>query len=221
MGTVVEITGDGAGGSVSINGGGNGLTVGRAGMRVHAFQDGPVKVELGELPDGDYGVALINPAGELTKLSDVVFGPETAYDTEAGVRNADGWGDLTGPDAAVGPSVTVTIGETGRCILILGCEVTWDISQTSAATFGGRMSAELSGANALFPSGEWSCGYADSWSLGGGATMARIGSIRCSSAHFFTGLTPGPTTFTCKYIRAFGSPSFADFVDRTIMVLPY
>lgn len=188
---------------------------------------GPVKAEMGELSDGDYGIAVVNDSGLLTKLTDFVFGPKAAYDQGEGNRDFDvhgsGYGDLAG--AAVGPSVDVMIGETGRCLMIVGAEITFgDLNNAfNNNEGGGRMSVALSGANVRSASDAWSFYYSETWDIAPDTTtMTRHGAVNGSRMHFLTGLNPGLTTFTAQYRAVYGANSApAIFKDRSLIVFPY
>lgn len=191
---------------------------------------GRVKAEMGELSDGDYGIAVVNDAGALTKLTDFVFGPQAAYDQGEGTRtfatHAATYGDLVG--ASVGPSVDVMIGETGRCLIIVGAEITWDDGTTGdfrySDTYGGRMSVALSGANIRAASDAWSYYFSQAWAFefNTAVRLEQRGAANGSRMHFLTGLNPGLTTFTAKYRCVYNNQiQPARFKDRTLIVFPY
>lgn len=187
---------------------------------------GRVKAEMGELSDGDYGIAVVNDSGRLTKLTDFIFGPKADYDQAQGNRDYDvhgtAYGDLVG--ASVGPQVDVMIGDTGRCLMIVGAEITFGDagSFSTSGQGGGRMSVALSGANNVFASDAWSYYYSELWQIAGGGTYQRHGAANGSRMHFLTGLSPGLTTFTAKYRAVYGAGSApALFQDRSLIVFPY
>lgn len=191
---------------------------------------GPLKAEMGELSDGDYGIAVVNDSGRLTKLTDFIFGPQAAYDQGEGTRtfatHAATYGDLVG--ASVGPSVDVMIGETGRCLIIVGAEITWDDGTTGdfrySDTYGGRMSVALSGANNVSASDAWSYYFSQAWAFefNTAVRLEQRGAANGSRMHFLTGLNPGLTTFTAKYRCVYNNQiQPARFKDRTLIVFPY
>jgi hypothetical protein len=101
--------------------------------------------------------------------------------------------------ATVGPAVTVTIGANGIALVILG-----------AATFNSgsddsRMSFVVSGANTLAADNS----RCKSSSGAAGQDDSKIFTL--------TGLNPGSTTFTAKYLADSGT---AGFLNRTITVIP-
>lgn len=173
------------------------------------------KAEIGKLSDGDYGVALVNSSGQLTKLSNVVFGP-----TSNQVSTKEG---LPAPSssftnlATVGPSVTVNIGQTGRALVIVTCNFDY---QCINDVGGGVMSFQVTGPGpTTSPSDQRSVmNNINSATSSGTVVLQFYG--RQSATIFLTGLTPGSNTFTAKY-RNVSTTNMVFFEDREITVLPY
>jgi hypothetical protein len=101
--------------------------------------------------------------------------------------------------ATSGPAVTVTVGANG--ILLVSCFATLTNSGSAAQ----NVSFELSGANTMTPSDE----YSGSISSGSVATTGRT--------VILTGLNPGATTVTAKYRVVAGTGTF---LRRSISAVP-
>lgn len=104
--------------------------------------------------------------------------------------------------ATVGPSVTVTIGSSGKAIIIISAHGTND---TSGGSF--QVGVDISGANSV------------------AATSTKALIVRNSSgapdstasfAYLHTGLSAGSTTFKLKYANSAGTATIS---DRTISVI--
>ncbi|MBM0259761.1 hypothetical protein [Micromonospora sp. 4G55] len=217
----VEISGDGGDGSVRITGGENAL-VPRAGMRVHdpngagsvaheGHVYGPTKVEIGELSDGDYGIAVVNEAGKLVKLEDFIFGPQKAKKTTVGQTSSTSYTNLSD---GVGPAISsVKIGELGRAIVTLTAYM--EPPPGGMALMGVEVK-RTDGSFAIAPDDF------DSLSIGGGdATQLIAVNGRSSVTVFIEGLFPGTYNFTAKYRVEVWNGQSAVFANRVITVQPY
>lgn len=215
----VEISGDSGDGAVRIVGGENAL-VPRAGIRVHDANQpmvsheehvfGPTKVEMGELSDGTYGLALINPAGKLVKLEDFIFGPQKAVKSTVGTTASASYTNLSD---GVGPVASnVVIGPLGRAIVTLTAYME---SPNGGMALMGVEIKRSDGSFAIAPDDF------DSLSLGGGSTTTgtRVNG-RASVEVFVEGLFPATYNFTAKYRTETPSGS-ALFANRVITVQPY
>jgi hypothetical protein len=121
----------------------------------------------------------------------------------------------------VGPSVTATIGPSGKAVLWMSAEVT-----CAAPTGGGITSAQAqmafvgSGANTIGTGANRAVNgqilYNSSQS--GGFDTAIQFTASMSSTYLLEGLTPGATTFTAKYRRASGTGTVT-FDNRNITVI--
>lgn len=119
------------------------------------------------------------------------------------------WTDL----ATVGPSVTVTIGPSGRALMFLSAKGGWSLVVADVYQ-GAFMTAQLSGANTLAADLQWAAFIETQH---GSTTFATV-SATIASAYTFDNLTPGETTFTAKYsVGASGRP--VDFNRRTLVVI--
>lgn len=101
--------------------------------------------------------------------------------------------------ATTGPAVTVIIGANGLALISIYAGI-----NNSGANFTG-MSFAISGASTQ--------AAADNFSIVYNGTLV----IRESGVFLLTGLTPGSTTFTAKYIVNAGTGTFQ---DRRIAVIP-
>lgn len=113
-------------------------------------------------------------------------------------RNNTSFGDL----ATVGPSVSVTIGASGKALVILTCNI------VSGTDGHGRMGYTMSGANTA------SAANGQSVSL---KTSSGSSDGQFSYVELLTGLSTGSTTFTAKYNS---STTTATFLNRRITVIP-
>lgn len=222
----VEISGDGVGGSVLITHY-NSADGSGAGIRIHGDPTGPgayvspyngrtygrVMAEMGELSDGDYGIALVNEAGELVKLQDFIFGPRKNEKSSAGDTSSTSYTNLS--DGA-GPTLSgVTIGELGRAIVTLTAYM--EAPNGGMALMGLEIRNTATNAVVQAPDD------IDSLSIGGGSVGSATRAVgRASVEVFVEGLPKGAYTFTAKYRvqPPSGSPS-AFFVNRVIKVQPY
>jgi hypothetical protein len=113
------------------------------------------------------------------------------------------WSDLD----TVGPSVTVTIGSSGKALVTLTAGM-----QHSDSCYG-YMGFAVSGATNLEPDGKQNIG-------GGNDTGLTI--LQLGATFMVTGLNPGSNTFTAKYIAFALRPDMGEvsFTDRCIIVQP-
>lgn len=119
------------------------------------------------------------------------------------------YGDL----ATVGPTVTVPIGKSGRCMVMLSVRVGWSAQNAG----GGKCCTVLSGANTQAASDTAYPVASHFLSLSGGATSTSF--VRTGTQHLFSGLNPGSTTFTVKY-AATTAGNQCDFTTRELFVIP-
>jgi len=129
----------------------------------------------------------------------------TVFDIES--TTSGSYADL----ATVGPTVTTTVGRSGRCLVTVGAEIHGAAAAGAAiATGSGYMSFALSGANIQSAIDDRAVFGSIRYDATPNSTMAldlRVGASRVS---LLTGLIPGETTFTAKYRRDTGTSEFAD-----------
>lgn len=165
---------------------------------------GQLQIQLGLLPDGTYGLAAVDADGKLVTLAGLAFGLRADTDPAQGSRTASDFGDLTG--AAVGPAVNVTIGSTGRCIVILGCKMSY-----GDAFAGGLMGYTISGATTRTATVDESMES---------SITAENQVFSASKAFLVEGLNPGVNTITAKYASAANGVA-ALFESRHLIAMPY
>lgn len=136
-------------------------------------------------------------------------------DGALGTRSSSTWGDLTG--VAVGPSVTVKIGDSGRALVFWTCEM----GDTPTAVFRAEAGCgpAVSGATTDGPNEDWATGHQLQTGTLGNNTFLRA---QYAGMHVYEGLNPGDTTFTLKY-RSYTQNAAAasvsvDFTAREIAV---
>lgn len=110
----------------------------------------------------------------------------------------------------VGPQVTVTIGRSGKCLVILSSQMGY---ATATATGGCKASFVASGANTIGTSGQRSINMGTNTGAAGTYRVDQFG-----ATFYLDGLNPGVTTFTMKYGAQNGVT--ADFSDRILVVMP-
>lgn len=129
------------------------------------------------------------------------FNPTFATVNTAESTGSTSYTDLT----TVGPSVTVTVGASGKLMIIFGALIT-----TVSSGWFGVVSPQLSGANTL------AAADANSVQFGSNST-AIYGQV--SRTIILTGLNPGSTTVTLKYKS--GQSGFTwQFSFRDVTVIP-
>ncbi|MEU5939413.1 hypothetical protein ABZ807_09500 [Micromonospora sp. NPDC047548] len=116
------------------------------------------------------------------------------------------YGDL----ATVGPEVTVTIGRSGKCLVIISSQMGY---ATAAALGGCKASFVAAGANTLATSPQRSINMASNT---GAPSTYRVDQF--GATFYLSGLVAGATTFTMKYGAQLGVT--ADFSDRVLVVMP-
>jgi hypothetical protein len=165
---------------------------------------------------GAYTVQSISPAGAgLVELHQVSFGQGIAVvSAQESITGPAVWVDL----ATIGPSVTVLVGTTGRVKVTISSYIRSDTTGTGAgATIGGEVGVALTGANVQAVDGSQVLTHIIS--MPGGTDSITIFSLQASLTYYITGLTPGSTTFTCKYFAP--SANSSTFGNRSLVVEPY
>lgn len=228
----VEISGDGGDGGTRITGG-EGALVPRAGLRVHGDPEGPgttvhngyvygpVKVEIGELSNGDYGLAAYDPdSGGLVDLATLAFGLQADTVATAVTHTTGSFTDLSG---SFGPEVTAIIGNTGRCLVTLSAQI--DVRakpNLGLSTGSGYMGFVLSGATSLSANFARSVYTSVSYDQFGSEVVPQLDvKTGASRVILLEGLNPGVHTFTTKYINFGDVTPGPTFSNRTIIVQPF
>lgn len=174
---------------------------------LHTFDtSGLEQVTAGRLGTGVYGLGVIQ-GGTLVSLADFVFGSRASSVITQESTSSTAWTDLT----TNGPQVTVTVGQSGRVLLIGGATVLATRYGT-AGVARGAVGFNASGANTL--------------------TEARLGAVAgfdgtdliveeegsACAGRILSGLNPGSTTFKLRYRHVNGDESH--FSDRWIYAQP-
>lgn len=150
------------------------------------------------VPVGTNGALLVADSGASTGVSWLLPATATVATDEATTSNT--YTDLT----TAGPAVTVTIGASGRALVIITAEITPSGSDDVAMSFA------VSGASTVSAS--------DVRALRIQGLAVGTHKLRASATTLLTGLTAGSNTFTAKYRTSNGvSMSFA---NRDIAVIP-
>jgi hypothetical protein len=158
--------------------------------------DGVTRVMVGELPDGTWGVGVLDPSGsgDITNIEAMSWGVQaTEIDLSEGTSST-GYTDLATP----GPTVTATVGESGR------------VKLTASAFLSAP--ANTSASVGLYQDGSL---VLDVLALGN-STPATI-AVNASSVRVVDGLSPGAHVWELKYRTSSGTSTFA---ARTLIVEP-
>jgi hypothetical protein len=118
----------------------------------------------------------------------------------------------------VGPSVSVYIGSSRRCIVLFGCGIT--VADTGAGAnnyVGGSAVFNVSGASTIAAAAGVS---AQIWSPSGAPTGGAWTSSKPKLLTAANGLNTGMNTFTLQYRSNLASP-VCGFIERHITVIPY
>lgn len=188
---------------------------GRAGVQVYD-PTGVRTARMGELASGGHGVEVISDLGELVKVDTLAFGTDAATISTIQSTLGTGYHNL----ATTGPVVTVTLGNSGRMIVIVSC----GFNGISGGLVGGTYaSVGLMGFDVTGPSG-YSLTAADlrAWAggtnsdSGGGTPVVQSG----SKAFMITGIPAGAGSYTvtAKY-KSDGAGR--QFYDRHVIVIPF
>jgi len=144
--------------------------------------------QFGSLPDGNYGVGVWEPGGTYVELSTLGFGLQVA-DTPAAMTFTGGgstWQDALDGD---GPTVTATVGTSGRALVVMYADVSLDSGDAEGQV--GAVGLQIDGvgpdSNGTVPAGV-------------GTTSTSNVAASVSKANLVTGLSPGSHEFTMQYL---------------------
>src|SRR4051812_28030702 len=105
---------------------------------------GEALVRIGQLADGSSGLEQVDPTtGDTVHLAALALGPDPARVAPAETTSSTGFVDLT----TAGPTLTVDVGSSGRCIVVLDATVTL----SGGGARGAQMGFDLSGPTSLAP----------------------------------------------------------------------
>ena len=133
----------------------------------------------------------------------VFFGGDIRVAGLAGVSAENAAQKTTNSDSYVGltatPALTVKVPSSGRVAILLA-------NEASVPNGEARMAVQLSGANTLAPVDRWS-------------TLVSTATFQSAARHIYlTGLTPGSTTFSTRFLSTLGS--LAAFRNMSLTVIP-
>lgn len=182
---------------------------------------GQQMVEAGLLSNGDYGLAAVDPAtGGLVDLATLAFGIRADTVSAAVTLTTQSFTDLPG---SFGPQVTVTIGNSGRCLVTLSCQIASQANPNLGTSSGaGYASFDLTGATALSPNFARSV-YTEIFYDQFGSEVVPTIQVKTGSSRviLLESLNPGVHTFTMKYINFGDASPGATFSNRLIIVQPF
>lgn len=186
---------------------------GRHGLQV--YTDAGVRVaRVGELASGSEGIEVISDTGELVRVSTLAFGIRAATITTNQDRIGTGFGDMV----TVGPSVTVTLGNTRR--MIVGVSA-WCNTGSSAGPSIGIAAAcgfDVAGPSGYFSGASFFRSVRVNTNPQSGADFTAIGATKL---FLVDGLpAAGDYTVTAKYSSQSATLG-AQFSDRHVVAIPF
>lgn len=160
------------------------------------------RVAVGLLPNGDFGVMLVDPStGQATELLPVY----TAQIATTESTSSTTYTDLATP----GPTVTATVGQSGNA------QVTINSYVGIPGATGGTQSAGFVG---IYIDGSLAYDKIIYFSNSVVGTTAVGMAASQSAVYTFTGLSPGQHTFEMKYVMT--GPGSVNFGERVLQVRP-
>ena len=166
-------------------------------------EDGNTRVKWGQLPLGDYGISLSDPAtGNVTTLLPVY---------KEGITTAESTMSTTYTDLATpGPEVTATIGMSGEALVIINSYI--GVIGVASAQSGGFVGVSIDGNAPVSPLDEILY-----FAVSSGSEAIGIAGNQ-SAMVILTGLSVGQHTFEFKY-KALGGNNVT-FFNRFLQVAP-
>lgn len=180
---------------------------GRHGLQIYK-DDGTRVVRIGELASGAEGIEVIDDTGNLVRVDTLAFGTRAASVATQESTSSSSYTNL----ATVGPQVTVPIGNSGRCVVILSGRMNGPGTDVMNASIGFDMSG---------PAGYFrAAGVFESQWVALSNSAGNMGvNISLSKAVLVSGLPyAGNYTLQMKYWTNGTSHSFA---DRHIIAVPF
>lgn len=179
-------------------------------------ESGIVRVELGLLSDGSYGLNVKETAEE-EGFHQVPF-VYTDFVTSAlgDTCSSATYGDLATP----GPSKTVPIRSTGKILIIASAQIQAGLNTAASTTFDGRFDVEFSGANTRVPdeANDPLVGVASTNVIVSTGTNSGTRIFTVTASATFTGLNAGATTITMKYRRSASASVDPQFFRRELSI---
>jgi hypothetical protein len=176
---------------------------GRHGIQVYK-DDGARVARIGELESGTEGIEVVDDLGQLVRVSTLAFGAQSQTISTVQARIGTSYGDMI----TVGPTATVTVGNTRRMLVGIGA-----FCLINGAGASARVSFDVAG-----PSGYFSAAT----QLKDVGHNAGAGIFIGASKIFLVDGLPqaGNYTVTMKYTSGHASAQ-AQFGDRHLVVLPF
>lgn len=165
---------------------------------------GAVLVRIGQLADGSSGLEQVDPAtGHTVHLAALALGMDTVAVATAETTSSASFTDL----ATAGPARTVTVGSTGRCLVIVSATMTL----SGGGASGAQMGVDVAGPTVVAADVSRALRFESS----------QAGLLAASRFIPLTGLAAGTYTVTAKYAIGAGNSGTSTFADRRLTVLPY
>lgn len=173
--------------------------------------DGVARVRMGKLPSGDYGLETFD-----AQNNQYITSPVIASDFKAlfGNTSSAAYADLT---EFTGPQVTVTVRASGR-LTVFGIAQYQPVAPKTSVQ-AGQISIALSGANTLAAGATGSPFYSleQLQVVPSSGTIQQLMAAPVVTAATLTGLNPGVTTLTMKYLSVFGDA--IQFIFPSLVVI--
>lgn len=180
---------------------------GRHGIQV--YKDNGTRVaRMGELASGAEGIEVINDLGQLVRVDTLAFGVKAASVSTKESSAAGSYANLT----TVGPFVTVTIGNSGRCVVLLSGGIEGGTGGVVNASIGFDMAG---------PAGYFRAAnvFESQWIAMVSAAGNFNADVSLTKAIFVSGLPQaGDYTVQMKY---WTNGSNHSFFDRHLIVIPF
>lgn len=180
---------------------------GRHGLQV--YKDNGTRVtRVGELESGSEGIETIGDTGQLVRIDTLAFGTKAATASAIVSTTSNSFVYLSGPD------VTVTLGNSGRMLVILTASILPN-------TVGG---AGFVGYEVWGPAGVISVGdqLKALWLLGDGGSSAGVAAMAASKVFLVEGLAQGPGNYTIKPVyKSATAGASVQFFDRHVVAIPF
>lgn len=169
--------------------------------------DDDVRLRIGRLPDGSYGMEQLNDDGDAAvNISTLAFGMRSQQVLDAVTKDdsSPSFDDLAG---SPGPEVEVEVGTAGRMLVLLNCSL-----------------SALAGQQALMGfdvDGPTDVAATDSRTIGIQAAFDDTAVLNLGGHYLIEGLDPGTYTVTAKYLVTGPGGTNTTFANRVLTVIPF
>lgn len=193
------------------------LTLVTGGLKVYD-DEGVLQVQVGKLPNGNYGIGALNTSGsELVELNTIALGlqVDTVWSTQS--TTSSSMTDL----ATYGPSVTVEVGSSGRCVITLGAQMSYTVPGGLAINTGAAyMGFEINGPGGAYIGPDYFSDLYRYDMVSGTSNFDIDREVSGTREFILEGIYPGTYTFTAKYMTGLIGAT-ATFGQRVIKAQPY